>query len=92
MRGALYDNAQASAEAFVLAAAHTIEWTLKQHPGEVNVTVVVHTTNVPGAPNKPSDMNFIKLFVQVRSAAAVITVFTVYLLTGWLLLHHLIIT
>ena len=66
MRGGLYDNEKASAEEFALAAAFAIDWSLDQYPTEVNVTVVVHTVHVPGGPNKPSDMNFIKLFVQVN--------------------------
>lgn len=65
MRGGLYDNVVATPEQFVKAAAHAIEWSLQQHPGQINVTVIVHTVNIPGAPNLGADMNFIKQFVQV---------------------------
>eukprot|EP01039_Chlorochromonas_danica_P010323 gene10323-11426_t len=67
MRGGLYDSNKATPEQYVLAAAYTIDWSLKQHPGEVNVTVIVHTVNIPGGPNQSADMNFIKLFSQVLS-------------------------
>lgn len=38
---------------------------MSNYIGEVNVTVIVHTVNVPGGPNQGADMNFIKLFTQV---------------------------
>ncbi len=68
MRGGLYDNTKATPEQFVLAAAHTIEYSLSQHPDQVNVTVIVHTANVPGHPAATADMNFIKLFIAVSAA------------------------
>lgn len=66
MRGGLYDNTKATPEQYVLAAGHTIDYALKQYPDEVNVTVIVHTANIPGAPNQAADTTFIKLFIQVR--------------------------
>ena len=66
MRGGLYDNTVATPQQYVLAAAHTIEYALKQYPDQVNVTVVVHSSAVPGVKNATgADTNFIKLFVQV---------------------------
>jgi hypothetical protein len=65
MRGGLYDCNKATPEQFVLAAAYTIDWSLRQYPEEVNVTVIVHTVNVPNGPNQGADMAFIKLFTQV---------------------------
>mmetsp|Transcript_30522 Transcript_30522/g.68248 ORF Transcript_30522/g.68248 Transcript_30522/m.68248 type:complete len:403 (-) Transcript_30522:74-1282(-) len=67
MRGAYYDNRNTTAEQFVLAAAHSIEWSLRNNPDEINVTVICHTANVAGAPNLPADMAFIRLFVKVLS-------------------------
>ena len=67
MRGGLYDNTVATPQQYVLAAAHTIEYALKQYPDQVNVTVVVHSSAVPGVKNATgADTNFIKLFIQVR--------------------------
>lgn len=65
MRGGLYDNVKATPEQFVLAAAYAIEYSLKMHPKQINVTVVVDTVIIPGAPNLGADMTFIKLFVKV---------------------------
>ena len=65
MRGGLYDSTKATPEQYVLAAAYTIDWSLKQCPDQTNVTVLVHTVNIPGAPNQSADTNFIKLFIQV---------------------------
>lgn len=66
MRGALYDGSKASPEAYVLAAAHAITHALAQS-AELNVTVVVHAVNVPGAPNDNADLTFIKGFISVLS-------------------------
>lgn len=65
-RGALYDNTKAPAEAFVLLAAHIIDWAVKVSDS-VTVTVFVHTVNVPGAPNAQADIDFIKQFIAVLS-------------------------
>lgn len=65
MRGGLYDANIATPQQYVLAAAYTIDYSLRQHPEEVNVTVIVHTVNIPGGPNQSADTNFIKLFIQV---------------------------
>lgn len=70
MRGGLYDNTKATPEQYVLAAAHTIEYSLEQCPDQVNVTVIVHTANVPGHPAATADMDFIKLFIKVRGLLA----------------------
>lgn len=67
MRGGLYDCNVATPEEYVLAAAYTIDWSLKQYPKEVNVTVLVHTATVAEGPNQSADTNFIKLFIQVLS-------------------------
>lgn len=67
MRGGLYDNTRATAEQFTLAAAYTIEHSLKQYPDQLSVTVVVHTSHVAEGPNAPADTHFIKLFIQVLS-------------------------
>jgi hypothetical protein len=56
MRGGLYD---------ANIAAYTIDYSLRQYPDQVNVTVIVHTVNIPGGPNQAADNNFIKLFIQV---------------------------
>ena len=66
MRGALYDGSKASPEAYVLAAAHAIIHALS-HSTELNVTVLVHAVNVPGAPNDNADLTFIKGFISVLS-------------------------
>jgi hypothetical protein len=60
----LYDCNKASPETYVLAAAHIIEYAVHKS-GHINVTVLVHTNRVPGAPNQTADMNFIKKFIQV---------------------------
>lgn len=65
MRGGLYDNVKATPEQFVLAAAYAIEYSLKTNPDQINVTVIVDTVIIPGAPNLGADMTFIKLFVKV---------------------------
>lgn len=65
MRGGLYDGSKASPEEYALAAAYTIDWSLQQCPDQLSVTVIVHTVNIPGAPNAAADNNFIKLFIQV---------------------------
>lgn len=65
MRGGLYDCNKATPEQYVLAAAYTIDWSLRQYPDQTNVTVLVHTVNIPGGPNQSADTNFIKLFIQV---------------------------
>lgn len=67
MRGGLYDCNVASPEEYVMAAAYTIDWSLKQHPDQTNVTVIVHTATVAEGPNQSADTNFIKLFIQVLS-------------------------
>lgn len=36
MRGGLYDSNKATPEQYVLAAAYTIDWSLKQHPGKTS--------------------------------------------------------
>jgi hypothetical protein len=66
MRGGLYDANVATPLQYVLAAAYTIDYSLRQYPDQVNVTVIVHTVNIPGGPNQSADTNFIKLFSQVR--------------------------
>lgn len=66
MRGALYDGTKAPPEFYVLAAAHAIQYALRRS-NEMNVTVVVHAVNVPGAPNDNADLNFIKGFISVLS-------------------------
>ena len=66
MRGALYDGSKAPPEAYVLAAAHAIQFALGMST-EPNVTVIVHAVNVPGAPNDNADLNFIKGFISVLS-------------------------
>ena len=63
-RGALYDKTKATPEDYVLGAAHCIDVALSLG-NTINVTVMVHTQNVDGAPNGPADMNFIKAFVAV---------------------------
>lgn len=68
MRGGMYDNTKATPEQFVLAAAYAIEYSLRTHPDQINVTVVVDTSIIPGAPNPGADMTFIKQFVKVRAA------------------------
>lgn len=65
MRGGLYDANIATPQQYVLAAAYTIDYSLRQYPDQVNVTVIVHTVNIPGGPNQAADNNFIKLFIQV---------------------------
>jgi hypothetical protein len=40
---------------------------LKAHPDQLQITVLIHSAHVPGAPNAPPDMDFIKLFVKVLS-------------------------
>jgi hypothetical protein len=65
MRGGLYDCNVATPEQYVMAAAYGIDWALRQHPDQTNVTVIVHAANIPGAPNQSADTNFIKLFIQV---------------------------
>jgi hypothetical protein len=67
MRGGLYDCNVATPEEYVLAAAYTIDWSLRQFPKEVNVTVLVHTATVADGPNQSADTTFIKLFIQVLS-------------------------
>lgn len=66
MRGGLYDNTKATPEQFVIAAAYAIEYSLKMNPTQINVTVIVDTWIIPGAPNLGADMAFIKLFVKVN--------------------------
>jgi hypothetical protein len=65
-RGSLYDNTKASADTFVLLAAHIIDYTIKFY-GSLNVAVFVHSVSVPGAPNAPADMDFIKKFISTLS-------------------------
>lgn len=65
-RGSLYDNTKASADTFVLLAAHIIDYTIKSY-GSLNVAVFVHSVSVPGAPNAPADMDFIKKFISTLS-------------------------
>jgi hypothetical protein len=67
MRGGSYDCNVATPEEYVLAAAYTIDWSLRQFPKEVNVTVLVHTATVADGPNQSADTAFIKLFIQVLS-------------------------
>lgn len=66
MRGGLYDANTASPQQYVLAAAYTIDYALRQCPDQVNVTVIVCTDHVPNGPNQSADTNFIKLFCQVQ--------------------------
>lgn len=66
LRGALYDNTKAPWEAYVLAAAHSINYVCERHK-QIAVTVLVHAVAVPGAANANPDMAFIKGFVKVLS-------------------------
>jgi hypothetical protein len=66
MRGAFYSSKVASPLQFVLAAAYVIDTVLAQSD-QISVTVLVHASGIPGAPNESADINFIKLFVQVLS-------------------------
>lgn len=68
--GGLYDANVATPHQYVMAAAYTIDWAIRQHPDQVNVTVLVHTVNIPGGPNQAADTNFIKLFIQVSWSVA----------------------
>lgn len=65
MRGAYYDNRKATPLQYVLLASHLIEYTLHHNPNQINVTVVVNTSNITNAPNLPPDLAFIRLFVKV---------------------------
>lgn len=66
MRGSLYDKDKASPEEYVMVAAHTMEWVLRQHPEEVNITVVVSTAIIEGHPYPSANVDFMKLFAKVR--------------------------
>lgn len=66
-RGGLYDNTKASAEAYVLAGAHCIDYIFQQYPLEVNITIVVHTGTTKEGPNAAADTNFLKLFISVSA-------------------------
>ncbi len=76
MRGAFYDCEVATPEQYVLAAAYTIDWSLKQYPDQTSVTVIVHGALIPGAPNQSADTTFIKLFMQVREKEHSVSAFT----------------
>lgn len=65
-RWGLYDTNKASFEAYVLAAAHLIEFLVKDHSRFVNATIVIDLSVVKDGSNGPTDMNFIKLLVQVN--------------------------
>jgi len=67
MRGGLYDANIASPQQYCLAAAYSIDYSLRQYPDQVNITVIVCTDHVAGGPNQSADTNFIKLFCQVLS-------------------------
>ena len=65
-RGALYDNTKASAESYILIAAHLIDYALKRS-NHISITVFVHSAAVPGASNQNPDFDFIKGFSSVMS-------------------------
>ena len=65
-RGALYDQSLASAETYILTAAHCIDYVLKTS-NQIAVTVFVHSAAVPGASNQNPDMDFIKGFSSTLS-------------------------
>lgn len=70
-RGSLYDKNGASCESYVFASVLTIETALRSGgvggtPAE-SITVLVHTSLIPGAPNASADITFIKAFVKVLS-------------------------
>jgi len=65
-RGALYDNTKASAETYILIAAHLIDYVLKRS-NHISITVFVHSAAVPGAANQNPDLEFIKGFSSVMS-------------------------
>jgi len=70
-RGSLYDKNSASCESYVFASVLTIETALQSGgigggPSE-SITVLVHTSLIPGAPNASADISFIKAFVKVLS-------------------------
>ncbi len=77
-RGGLYDKNKGSPETHVLGAAHCIDVALST-ASTINVTVLVHTSNVEGGPNAAADMNFIKAFVAVR--AETLSVVYMYIVT-----------
>jgi len=65
-RGAIYDQKKASAETYILTAAHCIDYVLKKS-NQISVTVFVHSAAVPGASNSNPDMDFIKGFSSALS-------------------------
>lgn len=65
-RGALYDSSKASAETYVLLAAHAMQWALN-NSNCCALTVLVHSVAVPGAANESADTNFIGKFVKTLS-------------------------
>ena len=63
-RAALYDNRVATAEAFVITAAHAMDLALKKYKANC-LTVVVSLTYIPGEANLHADVNFIKSFAKI---------------------------
>jgi hypothetical protein len=65
-RGALYDSKVATPMQYALAAAYVIDKALAENQQEA-VTVIVHVSRLPDAPNEAADLHFIKSFVKVLS-------------------------
>ena len=63
-RSALFDSRVIPSEAFVIAAAHGLDYALNFYKANA-ITVMVDISSVPGAPNLSADINFIKSFVKV---------------------------
>lgn len=63
-RGGLYDKRKAPPDVYALSAAHIIDIALKASTS-LSVTVLAHTSNIPGAVNETADMAFVKAFVAV---------------------------
>lgn len=74
MRGARYDNRVASFESYVLLAAHIIDHVIEA-TGAPQVTVIVYTAYIPGAPNLDVDTQFIRRFTEVRVCMLRLSVF-----------------
>lgn len=66
-RWGMYDNQKAPAEAYILAAVHTIEHLVRDSRRHVNVTVVADLAMCPDGVNGNMDMHFIQTFAQVLS-------------------------
>lgn len=66
-RWGMYDNQKAPAEAYILAAVHTIEHLVRDSRRHVNVTVVADLAMCLDGVNGKMDMHFIKTFAQVLS-------------------------